>query len=92
MVEHQYLFQLEKLPLTATNVAKATKDDEILSQVHFIQQGWRKGKTLLEKPLRPYFVRRLQLTVQSGCILNGLQVVIPSSKSSMGTAKGFMDS
>ena len=72
--------QLEKLPLRATDVAKATKDDAILSQVqHFIQQGWPKGKSMLEKPLHPYFVRRLQLTVQSGCILNGLQVVIPSS-------------
>ena len=71
---------MEKLPLRATDVAKATKDDAILSQVqHFIQQGWPKGKSLLEKPLHPYFVRRLQLTVQSGCILNGLQVVIPSS-------------
>ena len=73
-------FQLEKLPLRATDVAKATRDDAILSQVHhFIQQGWPKSKSLLEKPLHPYFVRRLQLTVQSGCILNGLQVVILSS-------------
>ena len=33
-------FQLEKLPLRATDVAKATRDDAILDQVqHFIQQG-----------------------------------------------------
>ena len=57
-------------PLRTTDVAKATKVDTILSQVqHFIQQGWPKGKSLLEKPLHP---RRLQLTVQSGCILNGV--------------------
>ena len=39
--------------------------------------------SLLEKPLHPYFVRRFQLTVQSGYILNGLQVVIPLGPSSL---------
>ena len=59
-------FQLEKLPLRATDAARATKDDAILSQVHhFIQQGWPNSKYLLEKPLHPYFTRRLQLTAQS---------------------------
>ena len=33
----------------------------------------------LDKELHPYFTRRFQLTAQSGCILNGLQVVIPNS-------------
>ena len=72
--------QLEQLLLETVDIAKATKSDTILSQVyHFIQDGWPKHKSDIAKVLHPYFVRRLQLTVQSGCILNGLQVVIPSS-------------
>ena len=60
-------------------MAKATEVDTVLTRVyHFIQQGWPKSK-YLDKALHPYFVRRLQLTVQSGCILNGLQVIIPTS-------------
>ena len=37
------------------------------------------GQNISLKVLHSDFVRRLQLTIQSGCILNGLQVVIPSS-------------
>ena len=72
--------QLEQLPLLAMNIAKATEKDPVLAKVyHFIQHGCPESKSNLDKPLHPYFVRRLQLTVQSGCILNSLQVVIPSS-------------
>ena len=37
------------------------------------------SKSNLPKALHPYFVRRFQITVQNGCILNTLQVVIPGS-------------
>ena len=72
--------QLEQLPLKAIDIAKATEKDPVLTKVyHFIQHGWPESKSNLDKALHPYFVRRLQLTVQNGCILNSLQVVIPSS-------------
>ena len=72
--------QLEQLPLKATDIAKATEKDPVLAQVyHFIQSGWPKSKSNLDEVLYPYFVRKIQLTVQSDCILNSLQVVIPSS-------------
>ena len=72
--------QLEQFPLDTADIAKATKSDTILSQVyHFIQDGWPKCKFDIVKVLYSYYVRRLQLTVQSGCILNGLQVVILSN-------------
>ena len=70
--------QLTQLPLLATDVAKAIKEDKILSQVYqFIQEGWPEDKVEVDKVLQPYFSRQLQLTIQNGCILNGLQVVIP---------------
>ena len=69
--------QLTQLPLLATDVAKAIKEDKILSQVYqLIQEGWPEDKLEVDKALQPYFSRQLQLTVQNGCILNGLQVVI----------------
>ena len=70
--------QLTQLPLLATDVAKAIKEDKILSQVYqLIQEGWPEDKLEVDKTLQPYFSRQLQLTIQNGCILNGLQVVIP---------------
>ena len=44
----------------------------------YIQKGCLAHKKNLSKELQPYFQKRLQLTIHSGCILNGLQVVIPS--------------
>ena len=79
-LSHIHSLQLEQLPLRATDVTKATHDDAVLACVYqFIQQGWPESKSKLEKALHPYFVKRFELTVQSGCILHGLQVVIPSS-------------
>jgi len=70
--------QLVQLPLLATDVAKAIEEDKILSQVYqLIQEGWPEDKLEVDKTLQPYFSRQLQLTIQNGCILNGLQVVIP---------------
>ena len=71
--------QLEKLPIQAKDIQKATKEDKVLSKVcEYIQKGWPAHKKNLSKELQPYFQKRLQLTIHSGCILNGLQVVIPS--------------
>ena len=71
---------MEQLPLRAADVAKATEADTVLVRIyHFIQRGWPKSKSGLDKIIHPYFARRFQLTVHSGCILNGLQIVIPSS-------------
>ena len=66
--------------MKAADVAEATKTDAVLAQIyHYIQHGWPKNNSTLDKVLHPYFARRFQLTVQSGCILNGLHVVIPNS-------------
>ena len=79
-LNHIHSLQLEQLPLRATDVAKATEDDTVLARVYqFIKQGWPESKSKLEKALHPYFVKRFEFTIQSGCILHGSQVVIPSS-------------
>ena len=71
--------QLEKFLIKAEDIQKATKEDEVLSKVcEYIQKGWPAHKTNVSKEVQPYFQKQLQLTIHSGCILNGLQVVIPS--------------
>ena len=42
-------------------------------------QGWPDHKSLLPKPLTPYFDYRDELTVQDGIILRGERIVIPAS-------------
>ena len=76
-LNHIHSLQMEQLPLRA---AEATEADTVLVHVyHFVQRRWPKSKSGLDKIIHPYFARRFQLTVHSGCILNGLQIVIPSS-------------
>ena len=71
--------QLEKLPIKAEDIQKATKEDEVLSKVcEYIQKCWPAHKKNVSKEVQPYFQKQLQLIIHSGCILNGLQVVIPS--------------
>ena len=72
--------QLEKLPISSKDVEAATKTDSTLSQVcEYIRNGWPAHKNNVLKAVQPYFQNRFQLTIHSGCILNGLQVVIPTS-------------
>ena len=64
--------QLESLPVTARN---ATKKDPILSKVFlYTQQGWP-----VEVPtaLQQYHTRYHELTIEQGCLLWGIRVLIP---------------
>ena len=72
--------QITQLPVSAHEVKNATAEDPVLKQVLAkIKAGWPKIQTNLPSELQPYFNRSFQLTVQEGCILCGLKVVIPSS-------------
>ena len=54
--------------------------DEVLKQVSSrIRNGWPQSKKKLTAELHPYSDWQLQLTMQEGCILCGLKVVIPLS-------------
>ena len=71
--------QLENLPITAKKIALATRNDIILQRVsHFIATGWPERKDVLDSELLPYFNHRVELTIEEGCILRGIRVVIPS--------------
>ena len=67
--------QVEALPITAEQVATATKRDPLLSQVYrYTQSGW---PTEVDDVLVPYWNRRTEISIERGCLLWGIRVVIP---------------
>ena len=70
------LLQIESLPMDVDQVRKATRNDPMLSRVlQFVMTGWP------EKPIAPeitqYFNKRHEITVEDGCLLWGIRVIIP---------------
>ena len=67
--------QVEAMPVTAEQVATATKKDPLLSQVYrYTQSGW---PTDVDDVLLPHWNRRTELSLERGCLLWGIRVVIP---------------
>ena len=67
--------QIEALPVTALQVAAATRKDPLLSQVfRYTQTGWPHA---VDSVLLPYWNRRTELTIEGGCLLWGIRVVVP---------------
>ncbi|UYV63839.1 K02A2.6-like [Cordylochernes scorpioides] len=72
------LSYVEELPITAEEIATETEKDEVLSLAKFYtQQGW--PEKVADHHLRPYFQRKLELTVDGECLVWGMRVVIPPS-------------
>ena len=67
--------QIQALPLTSHQVATATKKDPLLSQVfRYVQSSW---PAEVAQDLLPHWNRRTELTIEQGCLLWGIRVVIP---------------
>ena len=63
-------------PVNAAKVKLWTTRDPVFSQVlQFVLYGW--PLSIEEEALKPYFARREELNVHSGCLLWGSWVVIP---------------
>jgi transposase InsO family protein len=70
------IHQIETLPVTATKIARATRQDRILNKVYqFITKGWPLS---LDHSFKPYIHRKNELSVEDGCIVWGTRVVIPT--------------
>ena len=64
------------IPLSATDMGKATSDDSLLSTViRYLQHGWPQHH---DDRLTPYFRIRQELSMEQGVILWNNRVVIPS--------------
>ena len=75
--EEVYLISyLEELPVTARDIAAANRKDPVLARVYdFTLHGW--PQALGDPVLQPYFSRKQELSVDRGCVLWSLRVVIP---------------
>lgn len=66
---------LNDLPIRSSEIAKATRSDSILKQVHhFILSGWPPH---CADELRPYFRIRDELSTAHGCVVWGFRTVVP---------------
>nr|XP_033477362.1 uncharacterized protein K02A2.6 [Epinephelus lanceolatus] len=72
-----YFSEVTKAPVSAVQVKKETLNDPQLSKVmDVVVKGQPAGDDM---HLKPYLGRRLELSVQSGCLLWGRRVIIPLS-------------
>ena len=68
--------QIESLPLSVDQIRKATRADPILSRVlEFTMSGWPEQPTTEE--IKPYFLKRNEITAEEGCLLWSIRVIIP---------------
>ena len=72
-----HILQVSPLPVKTEQLKKATAEDPILSKVHVIRytlSGWPSQPT---PDLVPYHRRRHELSMEVGCLLWGMRVVVP---------------
>ena len=68
--------QLNCHPVSAKQIARETAHDKVLCKVFtFTQHGW--SQTCDDPDLKPYFNRRNEISIEQGCLLWGLRVIIP---------------
>ena len=68
--------QLESLPVTVAKLQTNMRTDAILSKVcKFTVEGWPEER---DSDLKPYYHRKDELTVESGCLLWGMRVIVPT--------------
>ena len=67
--------QIDSLPILSSQLERATSYDPVLSKViQYTRQGW---PAVISDELKPYYVRRHELTLESNCLLWGIRVIIP---------------
>ena len=70
------LLQIESLPMDIDQVRKETRNDPILSRVlQFVMTGWPEKQSTRE--VTQYFNKCHEITVEDGCLLWGIRVIIP---------------
>uniref|UniRef100_A0AAV2JT00 Uncharacterized protein n=1 Tax=Knipowitschia caucasica TaxID=637954 RepID=A0AAV2JT00_KNICA len=72
------LMQIESLAVTAEMIERETRKDATLSQVYkATQTGWAASERSF---LAPYFQRRDELAIDSGCLMWGMRIIIPTKQ------------
>ena len=74
-VDEYLISYVNELPITARDIASATRKDSVLARVYdSTLHGW--PSVVADPMLQPYFSRRHELSVDQGCVLWGLRFVI----------------
>ena len=69
------LSQIQALPVTCNQVQVAIRRDPILSKiVDYVRRGWPKQ---VPDNIRPYQSKQEEITIESGCLLWSIRVIIP---------------
>lgn len=72
--------QIDTLPVSAAKIRQATVKDPLLSKVlQLVLYGWPSKLEDKDAALQPFFIRRLELTINQGILMWGIRVIIPSS-------------
>ena len=68
---------LSEAPISAAAINKLTRKDPVLSRVRSVVQHGTWDSLCSDSVFQPYKLRRLELSVQDGCVLWGSRVVVP---------------
>jgi hypothetical protein len=69
--------RVDDLPVTARDIASATRTDPVLSKVYELTlNGW--PDSCKDDDILPYFRRKHELSIDQGCVLWGVRVIIPA--------------
>ena len=72
------MMSIKEFPVTASKIAEATRKDPILAKVYdSVLHHW--SWCPRENPLYSYYCRKDELSLEDGCILWGMRVIIPSA-------------
>ena len=67
--------QIYALPVTSVSIQSCSRKDPILSKVlRYTKSGW---PATVPDELKPFYLRRMELTVEAGCLLWGMRVIVP---------------
>lgn len=71
-----YFSIMEDLPVKASDIAQGTSKVPMLSRVRELTlNGWPSHAK--EETLKPFFMRKTKLSVEQGCVLWGMRVIVP---------------
>lgn len=71
--------QIACLPVTTEILKRATADDQLLSLVlNYVQRGWSAN---VAAELKPFSLKRTELSAEAGCLLWGVRVVVQKAGS-----------
>ena len=72
------IHQIGTLPVNAGQLKQQTGQDPILAKVtDFTLTGW---PSTAPPEFKPFFNRRFEITIETGCLMWGIRVIVPAKK------------